>query len=119
MGHISLLAGVYLVSFLGVMALFSAGNMLLKVKRGRLKRTIQASWPAVIVATLAVTVGLVVNVARKPEYVKVFALYFTPVMAFIAVMFLRNHILKLVLHVGRVVVDRVVEVIEQQNAGAI
>jgi amino acid transporter len=109
-GHISLLAGVYLVSFLGVMALFSFGNMLLKVKRGRLRRTIRASWPAVLVATFAVITGLVVNVYREPEYLKVFAVYFAPTMSVIAVMFLRNHVLKLVLYIGRELVDRVAAV---------
>lgn len=107
LGHITLLAGVYLVSFLGVMALFALGNMLLKVKRGRLRRTVQASWPAVLIATAAVVLGLVGNVYREPEYLKVFGMYFAPTMAVIAVMFLRNHILKLVLHIGRELVDRV------------
>ncbi len=106
-GDVTLLGGVYLVSFLGVMALFAIGNMLLKVKRGRLRRTIKASWPAVIVATFAVLTGLGVNLYREPHYGKVFLVYFVPTVAVVAVMFLRNHILKLVLHLGRELVDRV------------
>ncbi|HKX29402.1 MAG TPA: APC family permease, partial [Blastocatellia bacterium] len=47
-GKIEALAGVYTLSFLGVMALFAAGNMLLKVKRARLPRTIRAGWPTVL-----------------------------------------------------------------------
>ena len=107
LGHISLLAGVYLVSFLGVMALFAIGNMLLKLKRGRLRRTVRAGWPSVLIATAAVILGLIGNVYREPKYLSVFVTYFVPTMAVIAVMFLRNHILKLVLYIGRELVDRV------------
>ena len=49
-GDIEVLAGVYTLSFLGVMALFAIGNMLLKVERARLPRSVRASWPAVICA---------------------------------------------------------------------
>ena len=49
-GNILQLAGVYTISFLTVMALFAAGNILLKVKRARLPRPEQASWIAVLIA---------------------------------------------------------------------
>ena len=47
-GRVETLAGVYTISFLGVMGLFALGNMLLKVQRARLPRSVRASWPAVV-----------------------------------------------------------------------
>lgn len=106
-GDVTVLAGVYLVSFLGVMALFALGNMLLKVKRGRLRRSVRAPWLTVIVAFLAVLAGLVGNIAREPSYLLVFAMYFVPTAAVVAVMFLRDRILLLVLHLSGELVGRV------------
>ncbi len=106
-GDVTRLAGVYLVSFLGVMALFALGNMLLKVKRGRLRRSIRAPWPAVIVAFLAVLAGLVGNIIREPDDFGVFAMYFVPTATVVAVMFLRNQILRLVLYLSRAFLERV------------
>ncbi|MEZ4688448.1 MAG: hypothetical protein R3B47_21020 [Bacteroidia bacterium] len=43
-GDVRLLAGVYTISFLSVMALFAVGNMLLKVRRNQLPRPEKATW---------------------------------------------------------------------------
>jgi amino acid transporter len=71
-GRIEIVAGVYTLSFLGVMALFAVGNLLLKVKRDRLPRDVRASWPAVIVALFAVIVALLGNVLLNPAYFRIF-----------------------------------------------
>ncbi len=100
-GKIDLLAGVYTLSFLSVMALFGFGNVLLKVKRSRLPRPIRASWPAVIIAIAAVLAGLYGNATMKPEYLEIFLRYFIPAMLVIAVMLGRIWLLKLSLFIMR------------------
>ncbi|HKX26181.1 MAG TPA: amino acid permease, partial [Blastocatellia bacterium] len=105
-GKIEALAGVYTLSFLGVMALFAAGNMLLKVKRARLPRTIRAGWPTVLFGFLAVWIGLVGNLMLNPEYVRVFGAYFTIALAVVGIMFLRVEILKALLAILRAALDR-------------
>jgi amino acid transporter len=104
-GDVGTLAGVYTLSFLAVMALYAVGNMLLKVARGRLPRAVRASWPTVIVALLAVLVGLIGNVLLDPTYVRVFGSYFAVAIAVVGAMFLRVQLLKAVLVVSRAVVD--------------
>jgi amino acid transporter len=106
-GKIELLAGVYTLSFLGVMALFAIGNMLLKVKRDRLPRNVRAGWPSVVIGLLAVSAGLAGNLLLNPEYARVFTIYFTIAMVVVGVMFLRVQILKIVLAVSRSAVERV------------
>lgn len=92
------LAGVYTISFLGVMALFAVGNMLLKIKRKRLPRDVKAAWPAVIVALAAVLVGLVANALIDfPDRITVFLVYFSVTLAVVTVTFLRAIILKFLL----------------------
>ena len=76
-GDIQVLAGVYTLSFLGVMALFAVGNLLLKVKRARLRRAVRASWLSVIAALAAVLAALAGNLLLNPAYVKVFLIYLT------------------------------------------
>lgn len=106
-GEVTLLAGVYTLSFLSVMALFAIGNMLLKSKRDRLPRSVRASWPTVVLALIAVLVGLVGNVLLDPEYVRMFAIYFSGAGAVVAIMFLRLHLLKLVLFISRSFLEKV------------
>lgn len=110
-GVINLLAGVYTLSFLSVMALFAIGNMLLKVKRNRLPRDVHAGWGAVVIALLAVCAGLAGNLLINPEYVKVFAIYFVVTVTVVGLMFLRVQILKVLLAVMR----RVIEDIRELN----
>lgn len=93
-GEVEALAGVYTISFLSVMALFALGNMLLKTKRDRLRRDERASWPSVTIALVAVLTGVVGNVLLKPEYVKVFLLYFSLTILAVGLMFARLSILR-------------------------
>ncbi len=89
------LAGVYTISFLGVMALFAVGNILLKMKRKRLPRDVRASWPAVFTALAAVLVGLVANAMIDfPDRLMVFGVYFAVTITIVTVTFLRAVILK-------------------------
>ena len=103
-GNVKLLAGVYTISFLSVMALFAIGNILLKVKRRKLPRPERASWIAVIIAVFAVVTALIGNIVMPPKddlpkNLNVFLLYFIPSILFIVVMLNRTMLLKLVLHI--------------------
>jgi len=93
-GQITTLAGVYTLSFLSVMMLFALGNMLLKVRREKLPRETRAGWPVVVIAFLAVLIGLIGNVLLDPVNVQVFAAYFLVVGAIVSIMFLRIPILR-------------------------
>jgi hypothetical protein len=109
-GEVTILAGVYTLSFLSVMALFAIGNMLLKVKRDRLPRGTRASWPGVSLALIAVVLGLIGNVVMDPKYVRVFAIYFVSASALVAFMFFRVQLFRLALFVSRSVVEKVQDV---------
>lgn len=100
-GNVAALAGVYTLSFLAVMILFGAGNVLLKVKRSRLPRPSRASWPTVVFAISATVVGLIGIVVRNPDYTRVFLLYFVPAMLLIWVMLERIALLRVLLFVVR------------------
>ncbi|RME73380.1 MAG: APC family permease [Planctomycetota bacterium] len=94
-GDVRVLGGVYTIAFLGVMALFATGNILMKIYRSRLKRDVKASWAAVITALVAVLAGIVVNVIADPAYPGFFLMYFLPTMTVIGFMFIRTRVLKL------------------------
>ena len=106
-GNVATLAGVYTLSFLGVMGLFAVGNMLLKVKRRRLPRSVRASWPAVSAALIATAVAVTGNVLLDPHYVRIWAVYFACTMGGIAVMLQRVWLLKTVLVVTEGVVSQI------------
>jgi amino acid transporter len=111
-GRIQTLAGVYTLSFLSVMALYAIGNMLLKRTRARLPRSERAGWPTVIVALVAVLVGLFGNVLLDPLNVEVFVTYYALTVAAVGVMFLRIELLKMGLFISRAVVDKVMSLNE-------
>lgn len=106
-GKIETLAGVYTLSFLCVMALFAVGNMLLKIKRDRLPREIRASWGAVATAFIAVVVGLIGNLLINPAYVRVFLIYFGVAFLVVEIMFLRVQILKAILAISQMMIEKV------------
>jgi len=93
-GELPALAGVYTISFLAVMALFGIGNILLKVRRSRLKRPETASWPALFVAITAVIVALIGNIVMNPDYFRMFLYYFVPTVAIVLIMLGRIGLLK-------------------------
>jgi hypothetical protein len=101
-GNVKLLAGVYTISFLSVMALFGIGNILLKVRRSQLPRPEKASWIGVIVAIIAVVLALIGNVSMPakgnlPSNLNVFLYYFIPAILFVFIMLNRIVLLKVVL----------------------
>jgi amino acid transporter len=98
-GEVEALAGVYTISFLSVMALFALGNLLMKVKRDRLRRDERASWPSVVLALTAVVAGLIGNVLLNPEHVKVFLLYFSLTILVVGIMFTRLSLLRAVMFI--------------------
>ena len=102
-GNVQTLAGVYTIAFLGVMALFALGNMLLKIERARLPREVRASWPTAIFGFIAVVAGLVGNVLMSPEYVAVFAVYFLATVAVVILMLSRIRILRALLFLSQTV----------------
>lgn len=109
-GNVKLLAGVYTISFLSVMALFGIGNVLLKVKRGKIPRPEKASWGALFIAIGAVLVALTGNIMMPskeglPSNLTVFLYYFIPSMLFILVMLNRTILLKLLLKAMDAVFD--------------
>ncbi len=109
-GNVKLLAGVYTISFLSVMALFGIGNILLKVRRNTLPRPEKATWVSVIVAIIAVLIALIGNILMESKddsasNLSVFLEYFIPSFIFIMVMLNRTILLKLVLIVIHSVFD--------------
>lgn len=107
-GHVAVLAGVYTLSFLAVMSLFAFGNGMLKVKRGRLPRDVIASWPAVVIALVAVLIGLIGNLT-VPN-LEVFGTYFVAIGFLVAVMFLRVPLMRGVMFASQAAVDKVEEI---------
>ncbi|NVK50813.1 MAG: APC family permease, partial [Cyclobacteriaceae bacterium] len=103
-GNVKLLAGVYTISFLSVMALFGIGNILLKIRRNKLPRPERASWFAVLIAISAVIVALIGNILMPPKdglpsNLSVFLYYFIPSILFIIMMLNRTVLLKLLLKI--------------------
>ncbi len=105
-GRVQVLAGVYTLSFLGVMSLFAVGNMLLKIKRARLPRKARASWPGVLAGLSAVLIALAGNILLAPQYLGIFAVYFLVSAAIVAIMFTRVQLLKAALAVTKAVVEK-------------
>jgi hypothetical protein len=77
-GDLLSLAGVYTISFLGVMSLFALGNLILKEARTELKRTYSAPYLYVFIAFLATSIGIVGNINIDLEYLNYFGTYFIP-----------------------------------------
>ncbi|WP_457616805.1 APC family permease [Lutibacter sp.] len=109
-GNVKLLAGVYTISFLSVMALFGIGNIFLKVKRSKLPRPEKASWVAVFIAIAAVLIALIGNILMTPKdglpsNLTIFLDYFIPSIIFIIIMLNRTALLKFLLNVIHSVFD--------------
>ncbi|WP_425656634.1 APC family permease [Tenacibaculum ascidiaceicola] len=103
-GNVGLLAGVYTISFLSVMALFAIGNILLKIRRNQLPRPEKATWASVLLAIIAVLCALAGNILMEPKdglpsNTSVFLNYFIPTIIFIIIMLNRTALLKLVLQI--------------------
>ncbi|HZZ98451.1 MAG TPA: APC family permease [Candidatus Saccharimonadia bacterium] len=93
-GALLTLAGVYTISFLGVMTAFAIGNMVLRKNRPDLKRTYQSSIIFVILAALATIAGIVGNIRIDPNNLLYFLLYFLPAITIVLGMVYRDYILE-------------------------
>lgn len=120
-GEVELLAGVYTLSFLSVMALFVIGNMLLKIKRKRLPRPEKAKWSGLIFALGAVICALIGNILivptnpNEPRNVVVFLEYFIPTILFLAIMLNRTILLQFLINFVQYLFNPVKKAIENSN----
>jgi len=96
-GSLLSLAGVYTISFLGVMTLFGIGNILLKIRRKELKRTYRAGWTTIFVAITATSLGMLGNIIIDYKNLLYFMQYFVPTVLLVVLMYLRIPILRTVL----------------------
>ena len=106
-GRVDTLAGLYAIAFLGVMSLFAIGNILLKLRRSRLKRRYRASTIVVLVALIATVTGLLGNIIKDVDRFWFFLTYFVPTVVVVGIMFWRIRILRLFLYVVRSVVTNI------------
>ena len=119
-GNVKLLAGVYSISFLSVMVLFGVGNILLKVRRGKLPRPEKATWLAVIIAIGAVGIALYGNIIMEtkgdlPSNFGIFLDYFIPAIIFIVFMLNRTVLLAFLLNVIHSVFDPIRSLVLQTD----
>jgi hypothetical protein len=112
-GQLLSLAGVYTISFLGVMTSFAVGNILLRVNRRELKRTYRAGWSTVIVGALATTAGIIGNLVMDFRFLGYFAIYFIPAVTGGILMYFRIPLLKGML----MLIDEVLASISQWRLG--
>lgn len=124
-GSLLSLAGVYTISFLGVMTLFGLGNILLKTRRRELKRTYRAGWATILVAMAATTLGIVGNAIIDYHNLVYFFYYFIPTVLAVVLVYLRMPILQAILEVVNDlmtrllvwrtrIIDRIVAITEQR-----
>lgn len=119
-GEVEVLAGVYTIAFLSVMALFAIGNILLKVKRKSLPRPERASWGTVFLAIIAVIAALTGNILKTPEpgepaNIIIFAEYFIPTIIIIAIMLNRIALLELILNFIELMFEPILKFVTKVN----
>ena len=124
-GNLLSLAGVYTISFLGVMTLFGLGNILLKVRRRELKRTYRAGWVTILLALVATSLGILGNVIIDYHNLSYFSYYFIPTVFVVVLVYVRIPILRASLEAlndlmarflvwRSIIVDQIVAMSEQQ-----
>ncbi len=93
-GDLLSLAGVYTISFLGVMTLFAIGNVILRSNRPDLKRTYRSPIIYAVIAAGATIAGIVGNILIDPRNLTFFLLYFLPVISLVMAMIYRDYLLE-------------------------
>ncbi|MDQ6984904.1 MAG: APC family permease [Candidatus Dojkabacteria bacterium] len=93
-GKLLSLAGVYTISFLGVMTLFALGNLILRQTRTELKRPFSAPILYVILAFTATFVGLIGNIIIDVNNIYYFLIYFLPSIFFVYAIVYKKDILR-------------------------
>lgn len=97
-GQLLSLAGVYTISFLGVMTAFAFSNLILRRNRQDLKRSYQAPVVFVLLAALATMIGIVGNVIINPRNLLYFSIYFIPSFILVMAMIYRDYILESIIN---------------------
>lgn len=95
----TVLAGVFTFAFLGVMALFAFGCMLLKLKREDMPRDVHAPWWSCLFGLSMVLLGLLGNLLGDPAIFTYFALYFVVFASTMFLMLERVFILRILLYI--------------------
>lgn len=96
-GHLESLAGVYTFSFLAVMGLFGIGNLLLKIKRGKLPRPERARGLAVVVAVSFIILAFLGNIELNYDSFLTFISYFIPAFILVYIMLNRAVIIQVII----------------------
>ena len=100
-GSLTSLAGVYSLSFLGVMTAFALGNIILRETRPDLKRTYRGPILYAVLAALATTAGIIGNIIIDPHNVVYFAVYFIPAVILVQAMIYRDYVLEALLRFSK------------------
>ncbi|KAJ3003027.1 hypothetical protein HKX48_001992, partial [Thoreauomyces humboldtii] len=93
-GDLTLQSLLFAVSFLFVIGLFAAANLLLKYRRGRLHRTERVPWTAVVCGMAAVIAAIVGNSISSPVMLGVFAGFFGAILLAVLVVVYEVRILR-------------------------
>jgi amino acid transporter len=93
------LAGVYTISFLGVMTLFAIGNIILRITRNDLKRSYRGPLFFAFAAAASTTAGIVGNILIDPKNLVYFLIYFIPALTVVLLMIYRDYILEWILKI--------------------
>src|SRR5258708_29250169 len=93
-GNLLSLAGVYTISFLGVMTLFAIGNIVLRITRPDLKRSYQGPLIYVLLSALSTIFGIIGNILIDSKNVLFFAFYFFPAVWLVIMMIYRDYIIE-------------------------
>lgn len=93
-GNLLSLAGVYTISFLGVMTMFAIGNIVLRVTRPDLKRSYQGPLVYVILAALTTIFGIIGNIFIENKNLLFFAFYFLPAFSLVMLMIYRDYVME-------------------------
>lgn len=96
-GDLLSLAGVYTISFLGVMFLFAVGNLILKETRTELKRTYYAPVIFVFIAAIATLSGIIGNIIIDIRNLQFFLYYFIPALTIVYVMVYQDNLVRTLL----------------------
>jgi amino acid transporter len=96
-GDLLSLAGVYTISFLGVMTLFALGNLILRQTRTELKRPYKAPILFVFAAFLSTFIGLIGNSVLDFRNVQFFLIYFIPAVLLVFTIIYKKDVIKSIL----------------------
>jgi len=110
-GNLISLAGVYTISFLGVMTAFALGNVLLRKTRPDLKRSYRGPIMFSVFAALLTGAGIVGNILIDPLNIVYFTVYFIPALLLVLTMIYRDYLLEVMLKYSHSVpaLERIIE----------